>query len=66
MRASDLPGWRAPYLLKALDEDNSAWNLVSETPIGRLVPSPDKKGFLPEEVTVIFADGTVRLFNPQD
>jgi hypothetical protein len=39
---------------------------VRQRPIGRLVPSPDKDGFLPEEVTVTFANGTVRVFNPDD
>jgi hypothetical protein len=55
-----------PYLFKGLDDDDSAWNLVHQRPICRLVPSPDKDGFLPEEVAVIFADGAERFFNPDD
>jgi hypothetical protein len=66
LKVSDLAGASPPYLFKGLDDDDSAWNLVRERPIGRLVPSPDKDGFLPEEVTVRFADGTVRVFNPAD
>jgi hypothetical protein len=63
-RAADLAGMSPPYLFKALDDDDSAWNLVQERPICSLVPTPD--GQLPPEVTVTVADGTVRVFNPDD
>jgi hypothetical protein len=64
--ASDLAGASPPYLLKGLDDDDLAWNLVQRRPVGRLVPSPEKDGFLPAGVTVTFADGTVRFFKPGD
>jgi hypothetical protein len=64
LRAGELANAGIPYLFKALDDDDSAWNLVREIPTCRLVP--DKDGFLPPVVTVNFADGTVRLFNPDD
>ncbi len=32
-------------------------DLVREAPIGRLMPNPEKDGFLPKEVTVNFDDG---------
>ena len=63
LSASDLPGCGVPYLLRPVDEDN--WHLVKQRPIHRLVPLPGE-GFLPQEVTVTLADGTERMFNPQD
>jgi len=66
LNARELGGASPPYLFKGLDEDDSAWNLVQRRPVSSLVPSPDKDGFLLEEVTVIFADGTMRVFNQDD
>ncbi len=66
LNAGDLTGASPPYLFKALDEDDSAWNLVQRRPVSSLVPSPDKDGLLLEQVTVIFADGTMRVFNQDD
>jgi hypothetical protein len=60
LRAVDLTSAGTPYLVKGLDDDDSAWNLVEARPICRLVPP------LPQEVTVIFTDGAVRVFEPQD
>jgi hypothetical protein len=31
-----------------------------------LVPTPERDALLPPEVTVIFTDGTERVFNPDD
>lgn len=59
-------GAGTPYLVKALDDDDSAWNLVNERPICRLGSAPDRKGFLPQEVAVTFVDGSVRMFEPRD
>lgn len=66
MRALMATTWPIPYLLKGIDDDDLAWNLVREAPIGRLMPNPEKDGFLPEEVTVNFDDGSVRLFESND
>jgi hypothetical protein len=67
LRAGDLSSnGNPPYLFKARDDDDSQWNLVNARPIYRLVPTPDRDAFLPPEVTVMFADGTARLFNPDD
>lgn len=54
------------YLLKAPGEDDSEWNLVSQRVVCTLMPNPDRTGFLPELCTVTFADGTQRVFNPED
>jgi hypothetical protein len=32
MRASNLPGQPTPYLLKGLEDNDSAWNLVESRP----------------------------------
>jgi hypothetical protein len=60
MRAISLANWPTPYLLKGADDDDSSWNLVEQVPIASFVPG------LPEGVTVKFADGDVRLFEPND
>jgi hypothetical protein len=50
LRAIALTNAGTPYLLKGLDDDDSAWNLVEERPIASLMPKPDRTGFLPGEV----------------
>jgi hypothetical protein len=60
MRADTLLSWPTPYVLKGLDDD-SAWNLVETKPISRLVPD-----LLRVEVTVTFADGSARVFEPHN
>lgn len=55
-----------PYLLKALDDDDSDWNLVEINPRTTLMPSPDRTGFMPETTTVHFSDGKIRFFDPKD
>lgn len=67
VRADDLPGqFEPPYLFKANDDDDSQWNLVRERPQHRQSLTAERDAFLPSEVTVIFADKTVRMFNPGD
>ncbi len=59
-------GANPPYLLKALADDHSEWNLVEENPQTTLVPRGDGTGFLPEVTTFKFADGSTRWFEPND
>jgi hypothetical protein len=59
-------GAHPPYLLKALDDDDSEWNLVEQSPQTTLMPRPDRTGFLPETTTFKFADGKTRWFHPND
>jgi hypothetical protein len=68
MRASNLPAHPPPYLLKGLEDDDSAWNLVENRPVVALTPArPGKnEGFLPEGATVIFADTSVRWFESNE
>lgn len=58
-------GANPPYLFKARDDDRQ-WNLVNERPICRMVQTSKRDALLPPEVTVKFADGTARIFNPDD
>lgn len=55
-----------PYLLKALDDDDSEWNLVDKRPQTTLMPRGDGEGFMPETTTVHFADGKTRFFDPKE
>jgi hypothetical protein len=52
--------------MKALDDDDTAWNVVSRRPICGLTPSPERDVFIRPEVTMVFANGTGRVFNPDD
>ena len=51
-------GAKPPYLMKALDDNDSEWNLVEENPRTTLQPSgaDEGTGFLPEATTFKFAD----------
>jgi hypothetical protein len=55
-----------PYLLKALDDDDSEWNLVEKSPRTTMMPTPDRTGFMPQTTTVDFADGKTRFFDPNE
>jgi hypothetical protein len=68
MRASNLPGLPTPYLLKGLEDDDSAWNLVESRPVVTLTPAAPGRdaGFLPEGATVTFADTSVRWFESNE
>lgn len=61
-RAVQLTNYPPPYVLKGVDEPDSEWNLVERQPIATLVPSPGGSGFLPQTVTVTYADTSVRVF----
>ena len=66
-RAVDLCGLtQVPcrYLFREYGEDDNAWKLVVTSPICELRPHGGQ--FLPELVTMKFADGTERSFNPND
>jgi hypothetical protein len=67
-RAGDLAGFDPPavvgYLFREHGDSDDAWKLVKTRPIWSLRPHDGT--FLPEVVTVKFADGTERLFNPED
>jgi hypothetical protein len=52
------------YLFREYGEDDDARNLVLQSPICELRPQDGR--FLPQMVTVKFADGTKRWFNPDD
>lgn len=67
LKAGELAGnTNTPYLFKGVDDDDSQWNVVARTPICRMMPTPDRDGFMPPEVTVLFTDGAERVFNPDD
>jgi hypothetical protein len=62
LRAGDLAGFdptAVGYLFREHGDSDDAWKLVETRPIWLLT-------FLPEVVTVKFADGTERIFNPLD
>lgn len=52
------------YLFRGYGDGDDAWKLVLISPICELRPHGGE--FLPEMVTVKFADRTVGLFNPGD
>lgn len=68
MRAANLSVQPTPYLLKGLEDDDAAWNLVESTPVVALTPAEPGKdaGFLPEGATVIFAVTSTRWFESND
>jgi hypothetical protein len=55
-----------PYILKALNDDDSEWNLVEQRPRTTLTQAGSGQGFLPETTTVVFEDGKKRWFDPND
>lgn len=61
-------GANPPYLMKALEDDDSQWNLVEENPRTTLQLSraDEGAGFMPETTTFKFADGKTRWFGPND
>ncbi|MGA7054855.1 MAG: hypothetical protein WBZ37_27015 [Mycobacterium sp.] len=67
MRAVDLTAVNPPaagYLFRDYGDRDHAWKLVKTWVICEL--APHEGAFLPAVVTVKFADGTVRFFNPDD
>jgi hypothetical protein len=57
-----------PCLLRSQDDGPDAWCLITEHPKTELRPNNTGVGgpFLPEILTVTYADGTERCFNPED
>ncbi len=72
----DLTNFDWPYWLQVSEDEDSPWKLVQERARCEMHPSrlpPEEvaalgKGarFLPQTVTVTFADGDIRILNPND
>jgi hypothetical protein len=72
MRADQLSGCGVPLMLREQGQDDTAWRLVVQRPVVKLVPdatNPEERSPVSDwlqEVSVKLADGTELLFNHSD
>jgi hypothetical protein len=75
-KASELANLDGEYWLQVSDDEGSPWKLVRQRATNAKYPSPlspeevaalgKRAAYLPETVKVTFADGDIRVLNPDD